>query len=154
MKVLFLDFDGVLNSHRWWSERTNHGTSEEHEFDPKPCNMLKQMLEADSELHIVVSSSWRVGRSLDQLRDLLSAYVEPSRLIGKTDEWMGKYERGFEIQKWLDENRSAFNVTSFAIVDDDSDMVHLSPRHVKTSFGIGMQQEHVDKLTELLKETS
>lgn len=56
-------------------------------------------------------------------------------------------ERGHEIQRWLSEHPE---VTSFAILDDDTDMAHLYDRLVLTDCEDGLQAEHVERLVVLL----
>jgi hypothetical protein len=59
--------------------------------------------------------------------------------------------RGQEIQAWLDgAPRYGIEVESFVILDDDSDMVHLADRLVKTSFETGLLDEHVDRAIAML----
>jgi thiol-disulfide isomerase/thioredoxin len=64
IKVIFLDIDGVLNSHEYWvSERykTYNGNIETHpnyEISPDLVDTLNKIIEA-TKAKIVVSSTWR-----------------------------------------------------------------------------------------------
>ncbi len=155
MKVLFLDFDGVLNSHKYFSERDNHQPryamfDERNEFDPDAMHNLLAILDHFPDLKVVISSSWRYGRTIEKLNELLGfTKVYTDRVIGKTaDQSERGYARGWEIQDWLDAHPE---VTNFAILDDDSDMVHLSDHHVKTSFSVGLTAENVAQVIKILE---
>ena len=119
MKVLFLDFDGVLNSAAsfLWEKRKKTvyiaGT-----LSPINCSNLQYILENDSSIKIVISSTWRKIHTMVELQNILNSYgVEAARIIGKTPVLFSGH-RGREIRQWLDENP---NVTQYVILDDDSD---------------------------------
>jgi hypothetical protein len=107
----------------------------------------------------VISSSWRIGHSLDELRGFLRTRGAPlaaSRVVGATPAWrtvesgniVGAYDRrGGEIQAWLDDHPKHGPV---AIVDDDADMGHLAHRLVRTTWLRGIEDEHVEKLVAML----
>lgn len=151
MKVLFLDFDGVLNSHQsahfWHNKRDQSkwenemysswtGTLKEyiaHEFCPIAMSNVEELVRRVPDLKIVISSSWRVGETIESLREILKpSQLIGSRIIDKTDSFSNI--RGNEIQKWLNEHPE---VTHYVILDDDSDMldsqkenfVHTSSLH-------------------------
>lgn len=181
--VLFLDFDGVLNglaylrafharrreiraagttAPPWRVSRGDPGCQAGggcHELDPAAIARLNTVV-ARTRARVVVSSAWRIGESVAWLRRLLAAHGAAARVLGKTcDPWavrdasgahVGSSRRGEEIQRWLDAHPE---VTRFAIVDDEADMVHLSGRLVRTDyFAGGLQDEHVERLCALLGE--
>jgi hypothetical protein len=96
MKVLFLDFDGVLNSHQsahfWHNKRDQskwenemytawQGTLREYiaqEFCPIAMSNVEELIRRIPDLKIVVSSTWRLGETVETLRKILY----PSKLIG------------------------------------------------------------------------
>lgn len=160
MKVMFLDFDGVLNSHqsaifwhnkidqsKWESEmyKSWPGTLREYiamEFCPIALSNIEELVRRVPDLKIVVSSTWRYGETPDTLRQILS----PSKLVGDaiidiTPDfgWRdGKHvERGKEIQDWLKRHPE---VTHYVIVDDDNDMLESQKENfVHTSVLHGFQ---------------
>jgi len=69
-KILFLDFDGVCHPI----------SSGEKYFDPDVTARLANAIEPH-DVSIVVSSSWRLDKTLDELRDLVGEQLGP-RIIG------------------------------------------------------------------------
>jgi len=154
-KIVFLDFDGVLNSHPFIARTANGGIAG---LDPEAVVRLNRIV-AVTGAEIVVSSSWRHGRSLACLRELLNASGFVGTVRGKTPDcarkpdgslWHGAM-RGSEAQAWItDADLYGLTVESFVILDDDSDMGHLAYRHVKTSMATGLLDEHVDRAIAIL----
>lgn len=96
--ILFLDFDGVLHP------------AVNHEAALLLCNrpLLEDVLRRCPSVEIVVSSTWRKTRALDELRSLFSADIAP-RIVGLTPQWReiqdpatyGTYVRQAEVESWL-----------------------------------------------------
>ena len=124
MKVIFLDFDGVLTTKL---TRFSFG-------DPicvRELNRITTMTDAD----IVVSSTWRFA-GLRSVREDMFNWGVAKVPIDITPRLLddGK-SRGEEIQQWLVEN---FGVTRFVILDDDTDMGNLRDKLVKCDTSIGL----------------
>lgn len=139
LKYIFLDCDGVLNC---------SGTR----IDPWAVKRLKQIVDATGA-KIVVSSVWRFYY-YHSLRISLAEYgFDRGVVIGKTGATRGEI-RGNDIQAWLDANDPT--PEAFVILDDDSDMLHLMPYLIKTSWKTGLLDEHVEQAIEKLgrKEAS
>jgi len=134
--VLFLDFDGVLNSRRFYVARPSH----EFKLDPVAVERVNRLLERTGA-KVVVSSVWRIGRSIEALQAVLEEYGFRGKVIGRTPRLRAAV-RGEEIREWLVMHPS-FNVESFVIIDDDSDMVDLSDRLVQTTHRFGICDRHV-----------
>lgn len=100
--VIFLDFDGVLHP--------VHPRDDLPEAEAKPfCYMgrFAQVMRDFSATEIVISSTWRLHRSVEQLREYFPADLQ-SRVVGMTpslvdDERFGG--RHLEALAWLDEHR-------------------------------------------------
>jgi HAD domain in Swiss Army Knife RNA repair proteins len=168
VKILFLDFDGVLNSADYVKNRREIRRPSGHAIDALTIPRLNAIVERTGA-KVVVSSSWRHQYNAQRLGEILALHGFTGEVIGTTpdhvlpsDEYVRglaadcvkagigyAHERGYEIQAWLTEHPEA---TRFAIVDDDSDMVHLAHRHVKTSWETGLLDEHVELLVALLSE--
>jgi hypothetical protein len=139
VKVIFLDFDGVLNNRKWLSR----GGSRD-DVDPESVRLLNWLVDA-TQAKVVVSSTWRILHTIEELRDTLDRAGFLGEIIGVTPGGGGT--RGPQIQQWIDDN--AF-VGPFVILDDDSDMLHLLDKLVKTKFETGLEVSHVKKAIEIL----
>lgn len=144
MKVLFLDIDGVLNSHRTCLAFGDfpHGVDGYHRdmFDETALRMIRRIVNV-SGASVVLSSSWRLIHDYNEIGRALELPI-----MDRTPSLAGI--RGEEIAHWLAEHPE---VETYAIVDDDSDMLdgQLS-RFVKTSYSDGLSFENAKQLAEIL----
>lgn len=99
--LLFLDVDGVL-----------HGdVVHEPQLLLAHLPALESVLRARQAVEVVISSTWRLTRTLDELRALFSADIA-RRIISVTPQWRdiqddatwGTYVREAEIEAWLRTN--------------------------------------------------
>ena len=156
MKVVFLDFDGVLNHAKHFDDlRTGRVIADclddDESFDKVAVERVNVIVERTGA-DVVVSSSWRCMFELSDICDILKRHGFRGRVIGATPRLHRTPDgearvRGHEIQSWLDEHP---DVEAFVILDDDSDMAHLIPKLVKTSFETGLQDEHVERAIRML----
>lgn len=159
MNVVFLDIDGVLNSAETLTSRRQCHACTRLDlredlcwFEQDRIERLNRVTAATGCLY-VISSSWRIAKTVAQLSEILAGHGFVGEVIGATptnSKGPKGHLRGYEIQEWLDANAEPLGVKSFAIVDDDSDMEHLSHRLVKTSWQTGMLDAHADKLIAML----
>ena len=77
---------------------------------------------------VVLSSTWRLNKTLIEIQNILINSGATFEIIGKT-KFTG-YERGTEISLWLKENINteehgcfSFDFYRYVIIDDDSDML-------------------------------
>lgn len=153
MRVLFLDFDGVLNSYPWRIalEGAGRGAEVFSSLSAEHVARLNRLLAATDAV-VVVSSTWRLHFDLDGLRGVLGRAGFVGEVVDVTPQlpaprmWQPA-PRGREIQHWLDAHPG---VDSFAIVDDDADMAHLEHRLVRTSDMEGLTDADADRLIALL----
>ena len=109
--IIFLDFDGVLHPE----------TSYRSKFLLCELPRLEAVLRDFPQAHVVVSSSWRETRSLQDLQGLFSPDVA-MRVVGVTPAWRDLdyivygYHRQAEIEAWLKINRSPWD--KFVVLDD------------------------------------
>lgn len=126
MRVLFLDVDGVLN-------RTGFHPGESvglrSWIEPELARRLSDVLRTTGAV-IVLSSDWRRGRDLQQLRDELNAAGIEGSLLGVTPV-LGGEARWREIESWMSEH--AVGPEAIVIVDDGYDMGALGARFVRAS---------------------
>lgn len=147
MKILFLDIDGVLNSHRTAIAFNGHfpwSVDEEDLklFDAVAVNLIRKLCHR-TQANVVLSSSWRHGIGWEKIGDKLGIPI-----IDRTPAKISLTSRGQEIAHWLQDNPK---VEKYAIVDDDSDMLESQlPFFVQTTIKNGMMIEHYDRLIEIL----
>jgi hypothetical protein len=140
-KVLFLDIDGVINS-----ERTNEANGGyPHTFDPVAIKLIRRVLELTGSV-VVLSSSWRNFFSIEEVSEGLGIPI-----LDRTPNY-GKV-RGDEVQEWLTLNTEKYNVTKYAIVDDNADFHSFqAPYFVKTDPYNGLMFADYDRLFRLLSD--
>jgi len=187
MKLLFLDIDGVLNSHAFFATlRKNPPPSRENlramrkinrklvqggtsvpqstilydlqHIDPTAVAMLNSFLE-ETQAKVVISSTWRKTYPWRVLQTLLENFGFRGEIIGQTPQGLprihhGTYGsssplRGDEIQEWLDKWKGE-PIAKLVILDDDSDMAHLSEFHIRTDLAVGLTREDVKRAVKLL----
>lgn len=133
--LIFLDFDGVLNS---IASQVVYRTC--NKFD-SVCVGLVQKLAEDTSAQVVISSSWRVGNTLDGLREHLAKNGGPElakRVVAMTPRLVTP--RGTEIKKYLDDSGHG---GGYVILDDDGDMLDGQPFiRVDRRFGFSLLNYH------------
>lgn len=138
MKIIFLDFDGVLVN-----RETLRGGGFPGYGHPGCVAALNKILAA-TKAHIVVSSTWR-SEGLEAVRDHLRRWGVKGQVVDITGQDFAA--RGTEIHNWLEKNP---DVKDFVILDDDSDMEPYMDRLVKTDFERGLTAAHAKTAIALL----
>lgn len=146
-KYLFLDLDGVINS-------LEYNVGMEHierdrryrmdDCDPVKVGLLRFVLQA-TNANVVISSSWRIGRTPDWFKGYFEHVGIPSPpIVGCTPETVVGREngigRGDEVDAWLEYHHPGYKTDPsivYAIVDDDGDFYEWQP-FVQTSFLTGL----------------
>jgi hypothetical protein len=166
MKVVFLDVDGVLNAGR----RVNKGTMGFELIDwalPHAIVHINRITRVTGA-KLVISSTWRIGKTIKELRQMFAEVGIEGDIVGKTERgpcsWhvnrgypnCAEGHRGGEIADWL-RNYKAINgedIEAFVILDDDSDMGDLSDRHIKTAYDRGITRRECDRAIQMLGHSS
>ncbi len=119
MKVIFLDFDGVLNSEASFRWEDKKGTQEiSNTLSPVCCSNLQYIIENVDNVKVVISSTWRKLHTFNELKKTLSYYkVSVGCIVGITPSVLSG-DRGHEISLWLEKNPE---VKKYAVLDDDND---------------------------------
>lgn len=96
---------------------------------------------------IVISSTWRLGETYDNLRLLLKTMGIVGILHGATKDLVTK-PREQEIRLYLKEHK---DITNYCIIDDDSDMTFWQKyKLVHTDGELGLQPMDVERAIYLL----
>ena len=152
MKIIFLDYDGVVNNlvfHTIDGEPDFYAEkSIDHQYRDYKVNDFQAVawlnkICREFNCKIVVSSTWRGRR--DYKECLYNAGFK-GEIIGKTPKLEGCFcRRGLEIQKWLDNNKE-LEIDDFIILDDDADMEHLISHLIQTNTYRGLGFEEYQKI--------
>ena len=152
--IIFLDFDGVVETIYWGKDEKGVYCYNVHKHRHEELNN-KQAIGWLNKLYrrcpydIVVSSTWRMGMSVEELQNLItrSGFDSAIQVIGKTP--VLHQQRGLEIQEWIDTTEFKGR---FIIIDDDSDMCHLLSRLVCCDCQLGFTIYDYQKALRLLEE--
>jgi hypothetical protein len=126
-KILFLDIDGVLNTHR--TPLTSDGFLG---IDPYMVILLDRIIQATG-CKIVLSSSWRLHpESLETVKKTVC------EIYDVTPSSQGLSSRGTEIKQWLDAH---LEVTKFACIDDNTDFLDGQKLFKTEYYGGGLTEE-------------
>ena len=168
-KIIFLDFDGVLNTEHYQNylmyERTPWQDKHGALFDPEAVQQLKRIVDV-SKADIVIESSWKyLGLKAMQVmwkeRDL------PGKVIGITDSsvsdnWLLTANlddvdpalghcKGMEIASWLADNTK--NDVRYVIIDDEYVCLESQiPYFVLTNPHDGITEEIANSAIAILNE--
>ena len=152
MKVIFLDIDGVLvtrNSVKYQYQYFPDDTSVR--FDDGAVNNLNKLIRL-TKAKIVISSTWRLFHSLEDLRNIFKKQGIVGTIISTTSIDKAPVEidipRGQKITAWLVEHPE---VEKYVIIDDDvqADCIQFLPNNcVETSYKLGFSPE--DRFNEAL----
>ena len=136
-RVVFVDFDGVLAPIRRWDR---YG-----DFEPACIEVLNEIV-ASARADVVISSTWRHGRTTAELQAMLEAKGFTGRVVDKTPTGAPGAERGDEIAAWLAEHAMG----GYVIIDDHVDMGELRTELVLTHPGRGLQPADAPWAIEIL----
>jgi hypothetical protein len=125
-RVIFLDIDGVLAPIR---AADRYG-----DLDPACIQVLNEIVTLGGA-EVVVSSTWRHGRTVAELQEILEAAGFTGCVLDKTPIGAPGANRGEEIAAWLAEHA----VGGYVIIDDHVDMGELHAHLVVTHPGHGLR---------------
>ena len=181
--LLFLDFDGVINSQSFYIEKYSYIARYDdipfyktvkkylrklvktkqisdmeyykNEIDTSKVLLLNELC-AELNIGVIISSTWRLNKTIEQLQEILNNCGATFTIIDKTP-YTG-YERGTEISKWLEENVEKwfdikyYDFYKYVIIDDDSDML-LNQQHnfFQTDNHVGLTPTTIYKIKRFLK---
>ncbi|MGY4759102.1 HAD domain-containing protein [Paenibacillus caseinilyticus] len=138
--MIFLDIDGVLVTSRHWVQSAKYFG---HEFDPVCSAYLKEIV-ARTGAAIVVTSSWREGRTLEQIQSIFEIN-DITGVAGMTPVMEGQI-RGREIETYLrSAGHSGMGIEAYIILDDEEEMGSLRSHLIETEFPTGITEEIMDE---------
>ncbi len=176
MKVIFLDFDGVLNCEEFFKEVYNNKNGKYDELkkysfkivDERKIIILSEIVKITGA-KVVISSSWRWDwkDGIDNLEFEASKYIQSLfdkydiDIIGITPKVAGgngkrssNSWRENEIKEYLSTHE---DIESFCVIDDDiEDLETLRNYLITTSFNKtenddgGLQESHINEAVKIL----
>jgi hypothetical protein len=146
MKLIFLDIDGVMVTSRHLVQSKRYFGQE---FDPECIKNLKAILDK-TDADIVVSSSWREGRTLKQLQSIFEINGI-NKVIGMTPIIDGAI-RGREIEEYLNNTKElGMGISAFVIIDDEEEMGGLETYLIETEFKTGITDDIKNRVIEIFE---
>ena len=139
--MVFLDIDGVLAPIRDWDR---YG-----DLDPACIQVLNDIV-ASGQADVIVSSTWRYGKTVAELQEMLEAQGFTGRIVDKTPTGTPGADRGEEIAAWLAEHA----VGGYVIIDDHVDMGELRSHLVQTQPAHGLQPADASRAIEVLRRAT
>lgn len=166
-KVIFLDFDGVLNTENYQAQLRDAGEPSWDDFgqifDPEAVENLKMVLEAVPDALLVINSSWKL-EGLGRMTELWKVRGLPGIIYGVTPDYVPDLQnidlenydniallagKGNEVKQWLEEN--APEGCQYVILDDVPDFLpEQVPYHICTDPRVGITMEDAVKAIEIL----
>jgi hypothetical protein len=163
IKLLILDIDGVLNHEIFYNKRFDemkNGTYKELEYplseiDPISVQKISLICEK-TNAKIIISSTWRYGRTIEELQKILEFFGFTGEIIDATPILHGDHiVRGNEILKWIKDNQDLvgkyWDYKNYVILDDDSDMLlWQKDNFILVDRYTGITDNDVEKAIEIL----
>ena len=145
-KIIFLDFDGVLNTEYYQGLLQFQGKQWQVQygafFDPRAVRQLKRVIDT-TDADIVVESSWKY-LGLEAMQELWRVRNLPGRVIDITPSLTDNASKGEEIAAWLSEY--AMPDTRYVIIDDEYVVLDSQiPYFILTNPYEGLTEEQADR---------
>ena len=154
MKVIFLDFDGVITTHK-----------SQYRLDEEKMKLIEHICNK-TDAYIVISSSWRRFTLEDTIKDITDTsnwsvpvpFTPIERVVGVTSRMYSfkgddknthfRVPRGVEIERYLNEHT---DIDKYVILDDDADMLlEQAPYFIQTDAIEGLSEQDAEKAITIL----
>ncbi len=150
-RIIFLDFDGVLNTEYYQNQLYHEGKAWQDKhgsyFDPETVEQLKRIIDTTQD-DIVVESSWKY-LGLEAMQEMWDEREMPGRVIDITPT-VG-YNKGMEIASWLSEHTT--EGTKYVIIDDEYVILDSQqPHFILTNPYDGITEELADRAISILNK--
>ena len=153
MKIIFLDFDGVMdtvNYNHYLSQQRLPGDDEFGTiFDPNCIQNLKRIVD-ETGAEIVICSSWKYYMTYQDFLDMWSARGLPGFVRNVTPTSKESRKRGDEIDAWLNE---CHDECQYVIIDD-FDSRHFNEHQLSHLLVVnqfnGLDEETTEKAIRML----
>lgn len=119
------------------------------DLDPSCIEVLNEIV-ARGDADVVVSSTWRYGKTVAELQTMLDAQGFRGRVLDKTPVGPPGASRGEEIAAWLAEHP----VDGYVIIDDHVDMGELRSHLVLTHPAHGLKPADAPRAIAMLMRST
>ena len=144
MNILLLDFDGVVNSRKWYnSVQYKENNYKDPDVDPEIINLLNNLTNK-LNLKIVISSSWKYDKGFSERLGRIGL----DNVIDKTPDLVfsvsyDKFCKGLEVEEYLNKHPE---VSNYVILDDEDEfygeqLIHFIQTNYKTGFTLENYKE-------------
>mgnify|MGYP000936458656 FL=1 len=113
-RILFLDIDGVLNSHNFFHEMERKKQQYTNEMLDTVAVEVLNSIQTVTQCNIVISSSWRLCNSQEEIQKTLCHYGFKGNILDMTPD-ISLFDRKAEISNWIKNHSEA---DSFCALDD------------------------------------
>lgn len=156
MKYIFLDIDGVFNTEQWFKKvKSTLKNYPKYMFDPELVSNFNEIIEK-TEAKIILSSSWRIGMTAEQILDLFKEVGIKGEFECSTPDFCLQYKgryvdlpRGVEIQYVVDSLQ--IRNEDYVIIDDCSDMLLEQKDNFFCTKEEGLTKEIAEKIIKFLE---
>jgi hypothetical protein len=153
MKIIFLDFDGVMDTAYYDHVLSKEGKPGCDEygciFDPNCVKNLKHIID-ETGADIVVTSSWKYLMSYQDFLEMWEARNLPGFVTDVTPVPVERRNRGDEIDAWLEECRTE---CQYVIIDDleaNNFNEHQIPRLLVVNPFFGIDEDIAERAIAML----
>lgn len=159
MRVIFLDFDGVINNcgtyddYVFYPMKDKNGKIHNVPFSAQNIKPLKALFDFayKNEIKFVLSTSWREIISFCEINGVFKNffgfnYLSDEIIIGETPSFYSNEFpiRGVEIKNYLNDNP---DITDFLIIDDNYDFLDEQKSHIiLTDASKGFTEKELKKI--------
>ena len=149
MRIIFLDFDGVLNDVRR-AKLSGLTNISQKLFDSSLVKLLNQIV-TSTGARVVISSNWRRSNPMSSIHDALAKAGFKGHIMGHTGVDR-RGNRGVEIAQWLDAFYRKTGEHPHYVILDDIPITGHTDRHVRTDPFRGLTPADARKAIEMFEE--
>lgn len=164
MKIIFLDIDNVLNSDDYMATPEYQAETAPYKsgweilnkahhthLDPKAVQLMNRLVD-ETGAKVVLSSTWRIRYSLEEMNAMLKSRGATFEVSDKTPAKMSSRHRGYEVAEYLEDLKELEGIEpeAFVILDDLDQFPQYRQQFIMTLEKNGLTQEHVDKAIKIL----
>lgn len=167
LKIIFLDFDGVMNTEAWQRHCMTNGLPTDDGFgpvfDPEAVTNLARIIAAVPDIGIVITSSWK-WEGEEKMKRLWQKRNLPGKLLGVAPNYIPNFDdssfdeilqgrlpigRGADIKAWQEQNNAL--ECPYVIFDDIPDFYpEQCPHYIETDPRVGITEEDAKKAIDIL----